>query len=491
MACRCLHSYAWRGMAIALAGTAAGCDFGDDNAAVSPGPISFDASFSFDATALDSGPGTPPPPDAGNARDATSGDAGMPSWDGGSPAPGTCVPTGSMSVPRSLFSVTPLRDGRVLVSGGETLTADIYDPNTRTFSAAAPPTHFFFNYPSGLIPLPDGKVLAIGGAAPSCVSSANPEIYDPTTGTWSPTVGPMNVPRTNSIPIALADGRVLVMGGYDEGTVCGETTHTSITSAEIYDPSSGTFALTGSMATPRAASWAVRLLDGRVFVTGGEEYGNDTDNETAEVFALGTDAGADAGAFSSAGMVPGTMTSGGTMEAYVLPDGRVLVANLGTWSVYDPDGGSFAPVVQDPIQSGGWGITLKSGDIFFAGGTDAGAPTAQTEIYSASRGGWITLGTTNALRQLPALAELADGYVLVAGGNDIRGNAQSTAELCNPLPAGDGGIVGLDASADAAPDASPEASADASDGGAGEASDDGSVASDGGAVEASGDGSLE
>ncbi len=499
MVCRYLHSRAWLWTAIPLTGTTAACDFGDDNAALPPS-YSLDASFSFDASLTDSGTG-PTAPDA-NAIDATQADANAAS-DGSAPAPGTCVPTGSMIVPRSLFSVAPLPKGRVLVSGGETLTADIYDPNTGTFSAAAPPERFFFNYPSGLIPLPDGTVLAIGGAAPSCVSSANPEIYDPATNAWLPTTGPMNVPRTNSIPIALGDGRVLVMGGYDQGTACGLTTHTSVTSAEIYDPASRTFALTGSMATPRAASWAVRLLDGRVFVTGGEEFGNDTDNETAELFSLAADAGADAGSFSSAGAVPGTMTSGGTMEAYVLPNGGVLVANLGTWSVYDPVAGSFAQVGADPIQSGGWGIRLKSGDIFFVGGTDAGTPTAQTEIYSAARGGWIALGMTTALRQLPALAQLDNGYVLVAGGNDIHGNAQSTAELCNPLPLGDAGVATVDASIDGAldatPDAMPDASAEASDDASAEASDDASAEAsddgsgedaDDGAVEASDDGSL-
>ncbi|HSY25681.1 MAG TPA: hypothetical protein VK841_26360 [Polyangiaceae bacterium] len=472
MACRYLHRGLMACASIALAGATAACDFGDDNAAVDGGNLALDGSLAFDASEPEgsTGPGTTS--EAGSATvDATTiTDAGPLPWDGGPPAPGTCVPTGSMIVPRSLFSVTPLRDGRVLVSGGETLTADIYDPTTGTFSAAAPPTHFFFNYPNGLIPLPDGTILAIGGSDPSCVSSTTPEIYNPATNTWSPTAGPMNVPRHNSIPAALADGRVLVMGGYDQNTECGVTTHTSITSAEIYDPVSGTFALTASMATPRAASWAVRLLDGRIFVAGGEEYGSDSYNQTAEIFSLAADAGADAGAFTSAGTVPGTTSTGGeAMQAYVLPDGRVLVSNVGTWSFYDPAGGSFTQVSSDPIQSGGWGIALKSGDIFFAGGNDAGVPTAKTEIYSPSRGGWIALGSTMALRQLPALAELSNGYILVAGGNDINGNGQATAELCNPLPPGDAGVVLVDASVGAL-DGSPEASDDGSP----EASDDAS-----------------
>src|SRR5580698_1571260 len=154
MACRYLHRGVTACASIALAGATAACDFGDDNAAGDAGNLVLDGSLGFDATG---GTGPGPASEAGSATaDATVPDAGPLAWDGGPPAPGTCVPTGSMIVPRSLFSVTPLRDGRVLVSGGETLTADIYDPTTGTFSAAAPPTHFFFNYPNGLIPLPDG-----------------------------------------------------------------------------------------------------------------------------------------------------------------------------------------------------------------------------------------------------------------------------------------------------------------------------------------------
>jgi hypothetical protein len=476
MTCRCLHSRALACVVVALASTTAACDFGDDNASVDGGNVTLDASFVFDSSVPDGGTAPAKTPEGGdataNAGDATfaeAGDAGTPVLDGGLPAPGACMPTGSMVVPRSLFSVAPLPDGRILVGGGETLTADIYDPTTGTFSAAAPPVRFFFNYPNGFIPLPDGTILAIGGAAPSCLSSANPEIYDPATSTWSSTVGTMNVPRHNSIPVALADGRVLVMGGYDENTACGVTYYTSITSAEIYDPLSGTFALTASMATPRAASWAVRLLDGRIFVAGGEEHGNDSYNQTAEIFSLAPDAGADAGTFTSAGTVPGTTSTGdAAMQAYVLPDGRVLISNVGTWSIYDPAGGSFTVVAVDPIQSIGWGIALKSGDIFLAGGKNGGTPTAQTELYSPSRGGWIALGTTLALRQLPALAELPNGYVLVAGGNDINGSGQATAEICNPLPPTDAGVVSADAgiapvdsSTDAPIDASPDISVDA------------------------------
>jgi hypothetical protein len=77
--------------------------------------------------------------------------------------------------------------------------------------------------------LPNGKVLVAGGQWPGTLYSKTAEIYDPATGTWTPT-GDMTIGRGNG-PAAtlLPDGRVLVAGGSTGG---GAVTAT----AEIYDP---------------------------------------------------------------------------------------------------------------------------------------------------------------------------------------------------------------------------------------------------------------
>jgi len=113
-------------------------------------------------------------------------------------------------------------------------------------------------------PLLDGKVLIAGGvvldASNQFSTSASAELYDPAAGTFSPT-GDMNTARGQHVAALLADGKVLVAGGLSDVIA-----NTHFGSAEIYDPLTGTFTPTGTMLSTDRVSSAVRLPDGRVFI---------------------------------------------------------------------------------------------------------------------------------------------------------------------------------------------------------------------------------
>jgi hypothetical protein len=98
--------------------------------------------------------------------------------------------------------------------------------------------------------LSDGRVLVAGGG----VSSA--ELYDPSTGAWALT-GSMSEIRFASRATLLLDGKVLVAGGG------------SAASAEVYDPSIGSWTATSSMIEERQSFTATLLRDGTVLVAGG------------------------------------------------------------------------------------------------------------------------------------------------------------------------------------------------------------------------------
>src|SRR5258708_4099551 len=77
--------------------------------------------------------------------------------------------------------------------------------------------------------------------------------------------GNMVAARSAHISVRLLDGRILVAGGRSDG-------RTGLATAELYDPSTGTWTATGSMTVGRFAHTAVLLADGRVLVVGGVPF---------------------------------------------------------------------------------------------------------------------------------------------------------------------------------------------------------------------------
>jgi large repetitive protein len=198
------------------------------------------------------------------------------------PAAGTFVPTGNMFTARSGQTATMLSDGKVLVAGGDALgTAELYDSSSGMFS----PTGSLMIPRSGHTAtlLPNGKVFFAGGAGPTNDNEFAPidprtELYDPATS-QSSNAGNMTVPRMWQTATLLADGTVLLVGGYVGGF------HTT-TSAEIYDPATSIFTATAGLAQSRAYHSATRLADGSVLVTGGQhaEPGPPAALSTAEIY---------------------------------------------------------------------------------------------------------------------------------------------------------------------------------------------------------------
>jgi hypothetical protein len=106
-------------------------------------------------------------------------------------------------------------------------------------------------------------VLVLGSGGMVMYSSA--ELYDPATGSWTATGGLIE-PRGGHSATLLSDGRVLVAGGAN-GTGDRHVTRT----AELYDPASRSWSATGSLAGFRKGHDAVLLLDGTVLVAGGTD----------------------------------------------------------------------------------------------------------------------------------------------------------------------------------------------------------------------------
>jgi len=181
------------------------------------------------------------------------------------PRSGTFSTTGSMVSARSAHTATLLSDGRVLVAGGlSDGSAELYDPRSGKFEPAASMVEV--RYEPTATRLADGRVLIAGGlGSPHSLASA--ELYDPGSGTFSPT-GSMGSARLANTATLLSDGRGLIAGG---GRNC-EILCEALASAELYDPRSGTFSPTGSLGTARIGHSATLLSDGEVLIAGGGNY---------------------------------------------------------------------------------------------------------------------------------------------------------------------------------------------------------------------------
>lgn len=418
------------------------------------------------------------------------------------PPAGTWVEAGEMTVPREGAHLVLLGDGRVLAVGNDgtsdplqntafcaapddATAAELWDPATGQWAATAS-----LATPRALlvaVPLADGRALVTGGASgpkpgtdPWVIggyqSYSSTWIFDPATEQWAKS-GLLDTARAAPAGATLADGRVLVAGGFfadvfrwsdwefllgDRYTTCqppqgdrggGITTAAwhpggplldvgmphppaqALASAEVWDPVSETWSRTGSLNVPRTSPVAVTLADGRVLVADlrGDPYGDafyelaydDRAERVADVYDPAS------GRFRVTGEYPigEAMLYGSALVA--LPDGSALLfgnawrtvgdsETTEEWTAilrYDPATNEWRDAGRLEIRRGDPTVVLlPDGRVLVAGGEDQYGPTLTTEIYDPAT------ETSSAAAPMPEprvagrAVVLQDGSVLVAGG---------------------------------------------------------------------------
>jgi hypothetical protein len=197
-----------------------------------------------------------------------------------------------MTIPRSFFTTTLLKNGKVLAVGGRVHAgpdyfdfkaiayADLYDPATQKWSASG--TMAVSRTDHAAVLLSSGKVLVAGGTTVDFngVTVASAELYDPASGMWTGT-GNMLLGRERHTATVLRNGKVLVAGGDTYDGVNSDI----VTECELYDPGLGTWSVTASMGTPRFGAKAALLRDGRVLEAGGDPDFANIPTASAEVYS--------------------------------------------------------------------------------------------------------------------------------------------------------------------------------------------------------------
>jgi hypothetical protein len=357
----------------------------------------------------------------------------------------------AMTSPRADAAAIRLRDGRILICGGTATgevggvlaSAELYDPAARTFA----PTGSMTVQRAGhtITMLQDGRVLVVGGVQNAGFRSqlASAEIYDPGTGTFSAT-GSMAVPREGHTATMLRDGRVLIVGGSDNGV------HT-LDTAEVYDPSSGNFSRAGHLKQPRIAHVAALLGTGKVLIAGGGRGGMPggyISYDTAEMYDPANRQFTLMGAHMNSDRVGAA--------AVKLNDGRVLIVGgksgrvvtsrhsnlasltpLNTAEVYDPEVGAF-------VKTGNMSAVhylptvtkIDNGDVLVVGGWTIRGPLVvgmrDAELYQPETNRFAHVDPMNVARLENTATLMSDGEVLVAGGVDGKSLIGASVEFYSP-----------------------------------------------------------
>jgi hypothetical protein len=192
-----------------------------------------------------------------------------------------------MAVPRDNHTATLLLNGKVLVTGGLAngnsgpllASAELFDPDTGIWTPAGSMISGRHYHIASL--LADGRVLVIGGHDID-YSIASTELYDPSTGTWRAT-SPLGTSRFVHTATLLPDGKVLAAGGSHSSPA--EFTH-GLSSAEIYDATTGSWVTTTALNAARDGHTATLLPNGNVFLAAGyyEDQNTSVWLSSAEVY---------------------------------------------------------------------------------------------------------------------------------------------------------------------------------------------------------------
>jgi hypothetical protein len=196
------------------------------------------------------------------------------SWSAGQSLPGAG---------RYALTATTLKNGTILAAGGDDGTSAgtaamssvaIYTDGSGWATAESMKVARFDH---AAVRLSDGKILVAGGSDATGAALASAEIYDPATGHWTLT-GSMGTARYGLTLTLMNNGYVLAAGGYSSSS------SPALNTAEVYDPTAGVWTPTGSMLYGRRYQSATLLNDGSVLVAGGRASDSDYFQTTAEIY---------------------------------------------------------------------------------------------------------------------------------------------------------------------------------------------------------------
>ena len=273
--------------------------------------------------------------------------------------------------------------------------------------------------------LHNGTVLIAGGRTtldPTAPPLASAELYDPSTGTFMAT-GSMTVPRAQHTATVLPDGKVFIAGGLRP--VIGSADLALLASTEVYDPATGTFTASADMPVGRSQHTATLLNNGKVLIAGGSRVTSVLGS--AELYDP-----------AAATFLPtGNLTVGRYAHlATLLPSGKVLIvpggdgADYDSAEVYDPDAGTFSGVAFNfGIVAGTAGLLTNGMVLITLQPPEGDWQSRSAALYDSSAEAFKATANMSYGRYQPTATVLSDGSMLIAGSNGGGCTGSAAAEI--------------------------------------------------------------
>jgi hypothetical protein len=289
-----------------------------------------------------------------------------------------------------------------------------------------------FDYPRetpAMVMLPNGKPILMGGGGGFVIPTTNEcEIYDPNSGTWSPTT-PMNRPRGHFNATILYTGKVIAIGGYLDRAAEPDLANAS---AEIYDPAVGIWTTMPSIPENKKGHTATLLpiiptnnCSTNVIIVGGENEDGYSSACVLYNYSL------------ESVMLTGSL---GTARAYhtatLLPTGKVLVVGgtngnaLTSCEIYDVNTESWSPA--DSMSNPRFNHTatlMSDGSVLVTGGENDVGVINSCERYVYGTNSWTSIPNMNEFRVHHTAVMLRDGRIMVIGGEDVYGMPLNSCEI--------------------------------------------------------------
>ena len=342
-----------------------------------------------------------------------------------------------MSWPFEAVHLFLLSTGKVLAFDGwqEPEPTFVWDPTTQAFTSSTAPASIFC---SGMVQLPNGKVMTVGGygsLSTGQLGIVNTDIFDPATSSWTAAAN-MHTPRWYPSVVELSNGNYVAISGNSTNAITWANT------PEVYDPVANTWTALPKVSTSQIHEeeypFSYLIPSGNVFTIGPSEdvsYELNVSNETwTSIGASGITNG------SSVMYRPGkVLYSGGAPSIVTATNAQANAATI--------DLTAASPKWQptNPMRNARIYHTLTmlaDGTVLAIGGeptSDQSIVTSgvlPTEIWNPTTETWTQTAPIAAARNYHSTAILLpDGRVLSAGGghtNGLGGPGQFNAQIYSP-----------------------------------------------------------